>query len=639
MNWVLSKLRTRAAIFIHDLLMIPIAWFAAYWLRFNLDRIPHEFLGPAISMLPVMLLAQGGMFWYFGLYRGVWRFASLPDLIRIVKAAVAGVSIAAVTIFVLTRLILVPRSVFVLDGILLVLLLGGPRFVYRWIKDRHLYGQVGKKVLIVGAGRAGEMLVRDLLRDPDRTYQPAAFVDDDAGKRHKDIHGIPVSGTIDEMPTIAADLGVELILIALPSATAAQMRHVVGACESSGVHFRMLPRMQDLVTGQVGIKELREVKLDDLLGREAVSLDWQAITQGTQGKTVLVSGGGGSIGSELCRQIARLSPAQLIIFEQSEFNLYAIELELRREFPALSLQIILGNVTDSIAVSRALETYRPNVIFHAGAYKHVPMLEDQVRAAVMNNVFGTRMLASLADKYGCETFVMISTDKAVNPGNVMGATKRVAEIYCQGLNAHSKTHFITVRFGNVLGSAGSVIPLFQKQIAAGGPITVTHPEITRYFMTIPEAAQLILQASVIGQGGEIFVLDMGEPVKISYLAEQLILLSGKKPGEDIEIVYTGLRPGEKLYEELFHEAEQLVDTGHPKIMLARSRPIDVDDMERIFAELVKACDANAEPQLRQLLRALVPEHLTPDTSDTGTGEPRGAVIYPWKNAAPRPRDS
>ena len=624
--------KSRATVIIHDLAVIPIAWLAAYWLRFNLDGIPPEFLNRALLTLPLVLLSQGAMFWYFGLYRGVWRFASLPDLVRIIKAAAAGTCLAAVAIFVVTRLVLVPRSVFILDGILLVLMLGGPRFVYRWIKDHHLYGQVGKKVLIVGAGRAGEMLVRDLLRDPERSYQPVAFVDDNSAKLEKEIHGLRVRGTIDDISTIASDLDIELILIALPSATAAQMRRIVGACESTGIRFRTLPRMQDLVTGQIGVKELREVKLDDLLGREAVSLDWQAITAGTQGNTILVSGGGGSIGSELCRQIARLNPARLVIFEQSEFNLYAIDLELRRDFPNLSLEVALGDVTDAVAVTRVLETHRPKVVFHAAAYKHVPMLENQVRAAVANNVLGTRILASLADKFGCESFVMISTDKAVNPGNVMGATKRAAEIYCQGLNTRSRTRFITVRFGNVLGSAGSVIPLFQRQIAAGGPVTVTHRDITRYFMTIPEAAQLILQASVIGQGGEIFVLDMGEPVKIAYLAEQLILLSGKKPGEDIEIAYTGLRPGEKLYEELFHEAEKLVDTGHPKIMLARSRPVDVADIERTFDELTRACQANAEAQLRQLLHDLVPEQVAQD----GAGEPKGAVIYPWKSSAPRP---
>ncbi len=630
--------RSRLLVTFHDLAVIPVAWLAAFWLRFNLAGIPPEFLHQALLMLPVVFLAQGGMFWYFGLYRGVWRFASLPDLIRIFKASVAGVSIAAVAIFVLTRLVLVPRSVFVLDGLLLVLLLGGPRFIYRWVKDRHLYGKAGRKVLIVGAGRAGEMLVRDLLRDPDRAYQPVAFVDDDPGKRNKDIHGIPVAGTVDRMAAIASELGIELILIALPSATPAQMRRIVGACELTGVHFRTLPRIEDLVTGQVGVRELREVKLDDLLGREPVLLDWQSITSGTRGRTVLVSGGGGSIGSELCRQIARLGPGRLIVLDQSEFNLYAIELELRRDFPALPLSVFLGSVADEVAVKQVLETHRPSVVFHAAAYKHVPMLEGQVRAAVTNNILGTRCLAALADQYGCETFVMISTDKAVNPTNVMGATKRVAEIYCQGLNARSKTRFITVRFGNVLGSAGSVIPLFQKQIAAGGPVTVTHPQITRYFMTIPEAAQLILQASVIGEGGEIFVLDMGEPVRIAYLAEQLILLSGKKPGEDIEIAYTGLRPGEKLYEELFHEAEQLVDTGHPKILLARSRPIDVAGMEAVFGELAQACDSNAEPRMRELLRALVPEHHDQNVS-AQSAESEGAVIYPWKNSSSRPRES
>ncbi|MHB8551464.1 MAG: polysaccharide biosynthesis protein [Acidiferrobacterales bacterium] len=634
-----TPLKNRALVTLHDLVAILLAWLGAFWLRFNLQGIPPEFLHQAALTLPVVFMVQGSMFWYFGLYRGVWRFASLPDLIRILKAAAAGVSISAVAIFVLTRLTLIPRSVFVLDGLLLVLLLGGPRFVFRWIKDRHLYGKTGKKVLIVGAGRAGEMLVRDLLRDPERSFQPVAFVDDDPGKRQKDIHGIPVAGTVDEMPAIAADLDVELILFALPSANSAQIRRIVGVCESTGIPFRMLPRMEDLVTGQIGMHDLREVKLDDLLGREAVSLDWQAITRGMQGKIVLVSGGGGSIGSELCRQIARLDPARLIILEQSEFNLYTIELELRREFPDLPLVVFLGSVADAVAVEQVLGTHRPNVIFHAAAYKHVPMLEGQVRAAVVNNVLGTRCLASLADKYDCEAFVMISTDKAVNPSNVMGATKRVAEIYCQGLDACSNTRFITVRFGNVLGSAGSVIPLFQKQIAAGGPVTVTHPQITRYFMTIPEAAQLILQASVIGQGGEIFVLDMGEPVQIAYLAEQLILLSGKKPGDDIEIVFTGLRPGEKLYEELFHEAEQLVDTGHPKIMLARSRPIDAADMEEIFAELSRACDTNTEPRLRELLRMLVPEQAEQGAAAHGPAETRDTVNYPWKDPAPQPREN
>ncbi len=630
--------RNRALVTLHDLAVVLVAWLGAYWLRFNLEGIPAEFLRQALLMLPVVFIAQGGMLWYFGLYRGVWRFASLPDLVRILKAVAAGVSIAAVAIFALTRLVLIPRSVFVLDGLLLVLLLGGPRFAYRWIKDRHLHAKSGRKVLIVGAGQAGEMLVRDLLRDPDHVYQPVAFVDDDPGKRKKDIHGIPVVGTVDELLAIAPELAAELILIALPSATSAQMRRIVGVCESTGITFRMLPRIEDLVAGQVSVRDLREVKLDDLLGRDPVSLDWQAITRGTQGKVVLVSGGGGSIGSELCRQIARLQPARLVILEQGEFNLYAIELELRREFPGLPLEVVLGSVADPVVVEQALAHHRPHVIFHAAAYKHVPMLEGQVRAAVANNVLGTRCLASAADRHGCEAFVMISTDKAVNPSNVMGATKRVAEIYCQGLNARSNTRFITVRFGNVLGSAGSVIPLFQKQIAAGGPVTVTDPRITRYFMTIPEAAQLILQASAMGRGGEIFVLDMGEPVRIAYLAEQLILLSGRKPGEDIEIIYTGLRPGEKLYEELFHEAEEHVDTGHPKILLARSRPVDLGDRESVFAQLAEACDRNLEGRLKELLALLVPEQVEQGAGRGAAGGSHGAVIYAWRNPAGKPGD-
>ncbi len=628
---LLGKLQKRYAAFLHDLLMVPLAWLGSYWLRFNLDGIPVEFWRQALTMLPMVVAVQGSMFWYFGLYRGVWRFASMPDLVRILKATLTGVAIVAAAMFFLTRLQGVPRSVFVLDAILLVLLLGGPRFVYRWIKDRRLYGQEAKNVLIVGAGQAGEMLVRDLLRDSLHAYRPVAFVDDDPAKLGKDVHGIRVAGACNVIPDLATGLAVQLILIALPSANSRQMQRVVELCETTGLAFRVLPHMKDLVTGQVSLKELREVKIDDLLGRESVSLDWTAITRGVQGSTILVTGGGGSIGSELCRQVARLKPAHLVIFEQSEFNLYSIELELRRTFPGLRLTALLGDIYDPVAVEQVLRTHRPAVILHAAAYKHVPMLEHQLRAAVKNNVLGTRNLASLADRYGCTTFVMISTDKAVNPANIMGMTKRVAEIYCQNLSARSSTHFITVRFGNVLGSAGSVIPLFQKQIATGGPVTVTHPEITRYFMTIPEAAQLILQAGTMGKGGEIFVLDMGDPVKITYLAEQLIRLSGKKPGEDIEIVYTGLRPGEKLYEELFHESEKLAGTTHPKILLAKSRSMDFTQLEQALDKLVLACGKDDERQIYGLLSELVPEHQSRLSVDAGGDSALGGVVVALKN--------
>ncbi len=630
--------RSRVAAFTHDLLMVPLAWFCAYWLRFNLGPIPQEFLHQALWLLPVVWIAQGGMFWYFGLYRGIWRFASIPDLMRILKAVVTGVVIAATASFILTRLENVPRSVFLLEGVLLVLLLGGPRFLYRWFKDRHLYqwspardaGDAGdsKNALIVGAGKAGEMLTRDLLRDLAGAFRPVAFVDDDLKKVGKEIHGIPVTGTCDEIPGVVARLGIDLIVIALPSATSHQIRRIVEICETTKLPFRILPELRDIVSGRASVKDLRDVRIEDLLGREPVKLDWRAITEATRGKTVLVTGGGGSIGSELCRQIARLNPTQLIILDRSELNLYQIDLELRRDMPQLSLVSLLGDINDAVQMERVLGTYTPAIIYHAAAYKHVPMLEDQARAAVLNNALGTRVVAQLADKYGCESFVMVSTDKAVNPANVMGASKRVAEMYCQGMNSRSKTRFITVRFGNVLGSSGSVVPLFQEQIAHGGPVTVTHPEISRYFMTIPEACQLILQAGVIGRGGEIFVLDMGEPVRIAYLAEQLIRLSGRNPGEDIEIVYTGLRPGEKLYEELFHDAEQLAGTSHPKILLAHCRQMDREALEQTFDAMQQSCERGDEAALREFLVKLVPEHtglIASSAKDDNT-----AVIYPWK---------
>jgi FlaA1/EpsC-like NDP-sugar epimerase len=630
--------RSRAAAFTHDLLMVPIAWFAAYWLRFNLGPIPEGFLHQALVLLPVVWIAQGGMFWYFGLYRGIWRFASIPDLMRILKAVAAGVVIAATASFILTRLENVPRSVFVLEGMLLVLFLGGPRFMYRWLKDRHLYrwstaagardAGESKNALIVGAGKAGEMLTRDLLRDPAGPFRPVAFVDDDHNKIGKEIHGIPVTGTCDEIPGVVTRLGIDLIVIALPSATSRQIRRIVEICETTKLPFRILPEMQDIVSGRASLKDLRDVRIEDLLGREPVKLDWDAITMATRGRTVLVTGGGGSIGSELCRQIARLDPAKLVILDRSELNLYQIDMELRRDMPQLSLVSLLGDINDAVQMERVLRAHTPAVVYHAAAYKHVPMLEHQARAAVLNNALGTRIAANLADKYGCESFVMVSTDKAVNPANVMGASKRVAEMYCQGMNSRSKTRFITVRFGNVLGSSGSVVPLFQEQIAHGGPVTVTHPEISRYFMTIPEACQLILQAGVIGRGGEIFVLDMGEPVKIAYLAEQLIRLSGRNPGEDIEIVYTGLRPGEKLYEELFHDAEKLAETSHPKILLAHCRQMDREALEQTFDAMQQACDRGDEAALREFLVKLVPEHtgLTPMESESD----KTAVIYPWK---------
>jgi FlaA1/EpsC-like NDP-sugar epimerase len=604
-----DRLRSRAAAMIHDLVMIPVAWFAAYLLRFNLSQVPEIYLNQALTVLPLVILIQGGAFWYFGLYRGVWRFASVPDLVRILKAIVTGVLVAALAVFLLTRMQSVPRSIFPLYGLTLILLLGGPRMIYRWVKERQLYASADQRALIVGAGRAGEMLVRDVLRDQSYGYQPAGFVDDAPRKRGMEVHGVRVLGSCDDIPQICKQRSVDLILIAIPSANSKEMRRIVRLCETAGVPMRTLPRFQDLVVGRSVVTELREIFIEDLLGREPVSLDWERIHEEIEGKTVLVTGGGGSIGSELCRQIARLNPEAVIVFDNSEFNLYSIEMELRGQHPNLTLRAELGDVCDMPAVQRVFAELRPDIVFHAAAYKHVPMLEANIREALRNNVLGTRNVANLADTHRCEAFVLISTDKAVNPSNVMGASKRVAEMYCQNMGRKSaSTRFITVRFGNVLDSAGSVVPLFRKQIAAGGPVTVTHPEVRRYFMTIPESCQLIMEAAAVGTGGEVYVLDMGEPIKISYLAEQMVRLAGKVPGTDVDITYTGLRPGEKLFEELFHPSEALAQTPHEKLLLARFRDVEWESFETGVEKVEEACGAYDEPSLRTLVSMLVPEY-------------------------------
>jgi len=623
LNW----LRRWQLAYAHDLLLVPVAWLGAYWLRFNLEQFSDTYFDTALQLLPIVWISQGFSFWLFGLYRGIWRFASIPDFIRIVKAVVAGVGITAVSIFIFNRLDGVPRSVFVLYPGLMVLLLGAPRLFYRWLKDRNLYVASGKqRVMIIGAGRAGEMLVRDMQQGTNTDYLPVAFVDDDPQKIGRELRGIPIFGASDSIPEIARDQSIDFILIALPTANSTQIRRIVEKCELSELPFRSLPRLHDLVTGKVSLNELRNVTIDDLLGRDQVKLDWDSIHSNLGGKTVLVTGGGGSIGSELCRQIARLGPRRLIIFDHSEFNLFSIDMELRRSSVTIPLVCILGDIKDQLAVEKMFAEYRPEIVFHAAAYKHVPLLEEQARAAVRNNVLGTKIVSDNAVKNECREFVFISTDKAVNPTNVMGTTKRVAEIYCQNLDTISKTKFITVRFGNVLGSAGSVIPIFKEQIAKGGPVTVTHPEIERYFMTIPEAAQLILQAGSMAEGGEIFVLDMGEPVKISYLAEKMITLSGKQPGEDVKIVYTGLRPGEKMYEELFHEKENMAGTSHPKIMKAASRTVREEEIATVFSELQVACDTGNEVEIIRILAKLVPE-----SSSGGNRSAENANIVPIKS--------
>ncbi len=597
----------KVSIAVHDILAVVLAWSFVFTARYNfsINDAQWELF---LSTLPVVVTVQGLLMWKFGLYRGVWRFASLPDLWNIIRASVFGMLAIALSLFLMSRLEGVPRTSLLLYPLFLVMALSGPRLLFRVWKDYRLNLAVSpdaKRVLVLGAGRAGEMLVREMYRDKD--YCPVGLVDDNPRLKGAKVQGLPVLGSMAELHDIIEERDVNLVIIAMPSASTSQLRGVVEKIEETGVAFRTLPHIDDLVTGRSAINELREVAIDDLLGRDPVSLDWQKISERLAGKVALVSGGGGSIGSELCRQIARFGPSRLVIVEQSEYQLYEIEMELTDNFPSLTIVPCLVDVCDAVAVNRVMERNRPDAIFHAAAYKHVPMLEHQPREAVRNNVLGTRTLALAADKYDCGTFVMVSTDKAVNPANIMGATKRTAEIFCQAMNRCSRTNYITVRFGNVLGSAGSVVPLFQRQIEQGGPITVTHPDITRYFMTIPEASQLILQAASLGGGGEIFVLDMGEPIKIRYLAEQMIKLSGKTPGRDVHISYTGLRPGEKLYEELFHDQENLIGTAHEKIFLAQSRAVDRELVEPVVVEMAEACDIYDNDALPVLLRRLVPE--------------------------------
>ncbi len=598
----------------YDLVTIPIAWLMAYWIRFNLGIIPEPFLRSSLLHLPLVIIVQGVIFWAFGLYRGHWRFASIPDLVRIIKAVLLGAACILLILFFYPKLVsaanaLPPRSIMLLYILILILLLGGARLFFRWLKDLALDGHDQQRALIVGAGAAGEALVRDLFRDAQHRYRPIAFVDDNKHKQGAEIHGVRVVGKTEEIPELIKKYQIDLVLIAMPSAPGKVMRKIVDFCNAANVSYRTLPGLSSLASGEVAINDLREVSLEDLLGREAINLRDTQLVNYFQAKKIVVTGGGGSIGSELCRQLAVLQPAELIILEHSEYNLYAIEMELRKQYPALQLHVYLQDITEAKSILNLFQKHQPDVVFHAAAYKHVPMLEAQVRIAMKNNVLGTRSVAEAAVAAGAKEFVLISTDKAVNPTNVMGASKRIAELFCQNYNAEQNvTGFVTVRFGNVLGSAGSVVPLFKKQIETGGPVTVTHPEITRYFMMIPEASQLILQASLIGKGGEIFVLDMGEPLKITYLAEQLIKLSGKRIGDDIEIKFTGLRPGEKLYEELFHEGEPLQGTQHEKILQAESRKVNWQELIKILNGIQAACDGDDETSLLELIKVLVPEN-------------------------------
>lgn len=596
----------RLAVVLHDLFMVWLTWYGLQSIRYAVQPdapdIPY-FSGEIL----LVLLAQGVVFWRIGLYRGIWRFASIPDLVNILKASAIGLLAIVLGLALYNRLGLVPRSTLVLYPIALTALLGMPRLLYRSWKDHSLTrtDRAALRVLILGAGQAGETLVRDLRRAG--AYDPVGFLDDATSLVGRQVQGLPVLGRVEDVGRIAPETAAKLLVIAMPSLDAEAMRRVVGICERSGVPFRMVPRLDDLLEGRSLPGELKKVAIEDLLGRKPVTPDWKAIRDWLGGRSVLVTGAGGSIGSELCRQCARNGARQLILVEIDELALITISSELQRDFPQVECVPVLGDCGDPAVMRHAMQLAVPEAVFHAAAYKQVPLLESQLREAVRNNVLATQTVARASRQAGVGTFVLISTDKAVNPVNILGATKRMAELVCQALADLSPTRSVTVRFGNVLDSAGSVVPLFREQIRHGGPVTVTDPDVTRYFMTIPEACQLILQASVTGLRHAIYTLDMGEPVPIRMLAEQMIRLAGKQPGRDIAIVYTGLRPGEKLHETLFHSDERNRPTSHPKILQAEARDVVVDRLLQSMDELRAAAGDYDLERMKAILCAAVPE--------------------------------
>ena len=600
-----------AAALAHDVVAAIAAWYFAYWLRFNTE-IP-QYIIPSMgnAMLWVTPL-QTAVFFGSGMYRGIWRYASVADLQRIALAVgLSTLMIAMVLLMLPHQEPPVPRSVLLLDPILLILILGGSRLGYRVWKERRLrnvLGSPGMPVVILGAGDAAADLLKNLARAGD--WRVLGLFDDNPAKRGRQIQGVNVLGALEDLVDVAARLGVERAIIAMPSASHQSRRHALEICRRAGLQALTVPSYQDLMSGKVTVSQVRNVELDDLLGRDPVLLDESRLQEWIRGRSILVTGAGGSIGSELCRQIARFEPARLVLYEQNEFALYNMEQEFAEQHPQIGLRCVIGDVKNSARLAETLAAHRPQLLFHAAAYKHVPLMEqDNAWEAIQNNVLGTWRVAEAAIAYGVEKFVLISTDKAVNPTNVMGASKRLAEIVCQGLQGKNATCFVMVRFGNVLGSTGSVIPKFRQQIARGGPITVTHPEITRYFMSIPEAAQLVLQAGFMGAGGEIFVLDMGEPVKIVDLARELIRLSGYAEA-DIGIQFTGLRPGEKLYEELLADGEQTLPTPHPKLRIVKSRAAtDARWIAGLLAWLRR--DNPGAEQVRQELAARLPEYAPP----------------------------
>ncbi len=593
-----------------DIGMVCLASFLGLFIRFdmNIGRIPAEYAQAVFTYLPFYVAASILVFFLLRMYATMWSVAGIREAGHIVGACGLASLIQMAGMLMLEMK--VPRSYFVLSFMALSAEEGLVRLSYRILTTIHLPGKQlkdGRRVLIAGAGTSGAVILKEMQTSPYAEGYVVCFVDDDKNKVGKILNGVPIAGKREDIPGLVEKYKVDEIYIAMPSAPAKDRKEIIEICRETGCRVKILPGIYQLLNGEVSVGKLREVEIEDLLGREPVRVNMDEILDYVRGKVVLVTGGGGSIGSELCRQIAGHQPKQLIVFDVYENNAYDLQQELKEKFPGLNLVVLIGSVRNTHRVESVFEKYRPEIVYHAAAHKHVPLMEDSPNEAIKNNVFGTYKTARAADKYGTKRFVLISTDKAVNPTNIMGASKRMCEMVVQMMNAKSKTDFVAVRFGNVLGSNGSVIPLFKKQIEQGGPVTVTHPEIIRYFMTIPEAVSLVLQAGAYAKGGEIFVLDMGEPVKILDLAKNLIRLSGYEPDEDIPITFTGLRPGEKLYEELLMDEEGLQDTPNKLIHIGKPIAFDMEEFCVQLDRLYEVANLDSEA-IRGEVKKIVPTY-------------------------------
>lgn len=602
-----------------DMIICAITPLFAFFLRFGLSEIAFQKIALFWWYIPLFVGIRIGTFQNFGIYTFLWRYASMKELVSVVKAITLSSLLILTFLLVTSKRHEFPASILLMDWAFNIITIGSTRIFVRLLKDsyRHSFLQITKhggandstplNLLIIGAGDTAEMITRELLKSRKSKYNLVGFVDDNTNKIGQNIHQVPVLGTTKDIISLVTKYQIEEAIIAMPSANGHQIRTIVELCEQAGIQCKITPALYDIINGKVSVNQLREVRIEDLLGREVIHTDMTAISAYLSNKTVLVTGAGGSIGSELCRQILKFSPSRLLIVDHSENNVYHIDLELRNRYPKNPIIPLVADIKNKHRMTQIFTDFQPQIIFHAAAYKHVPLMEDNVSEAILNNIMGTKQLLDLADTFGVERCVLISTDKAVHPTNCMGATKRISEVLMQLKAKKSKTTFAAVRFGNVLGSEGSVVPLFKKQIAQGGPVTITHPDVTRFFMTIPEAVGLVIQAGAYAEveGGEIFVLDMGEPIKIVDLAKDMIHLSGLELGRDIEISYVGLRPGEKLYEELFYQKEGLKSTEHQKIFISEPSEYAPHKTVTAIEELIRLSQNESTETLRSHLLDLV----------------------------------